>query len=402
MGTRFGLLLAAACLATTIAAAAQASPKPPPNEDCLACHGDATAKRDDGRSIAVDAKRFEGTTHGPMACVDCHQDLAVVTELPHASRLKPVSCASCHDEPQAQYVAGAHGMSRERGQTLAASCADCHGTHDILSASDPQSSTKHLNLPRTCSKCHGNAVIIQRANIQIGDVASQYHDSIHGRAVEKAGLVVAPSCNDCHAHHDVRRRTDPKSLVFRTNVPTTCGKCHAGIGQRFAAGVHAAALGRGGVRAPVCNDCHTAHAIQTVDTESWRLSVTRECGTCHAESQRTFRDTFHGQVTALGFVRVAACADCHGAHDIFPKSDARSTVSPGRLIETCRRCHAGANAGFVQYDPHADRHDKTRSPALYYAAKFMNMLLLGVFLFFGVHTALWLPRGFKARREGRR
>ncbi len=400
MWTRFGFVVAA-CLFAAPAVAGQAD-KPPANDDCLACHGDATAKRDDGRSMAVDAKRFAATTHGPMACVDCHQDLAAVSEFPHPSKLEPVACASCHDDAQKQYGAGAHGVSRERGQTLAASCADCHGTHEILRASDPQSSTNHLNLPRTCAKCHGNASVIQRANIEIGDVASKYHDSIHGRAVEKAGLLVAPTCNDCHAHHDVLRRTDPKSPVFRTNVPATCGKCHAGIRQRYDVGTHAAALGRGSERAPVCTDCHTAHAIQTVDSESWRLSVTRECGTCHVESQRTFRDTFHGQVTSLGFVRVAACADCHGAHDIFAKSDARSKVSQGHLIETCSRCHPGANAGFVQYDPHADRHDKTRSPALYYAAKFMNLLLLGVFLFFGVHTALWLPRGLKARREVRR
>jgi hypothetical protein len=400
MWIRIGLCAVAWLLAGP--AAAGQSPKPPANDDCLACHGDASAKRDDGRSIGVDAKQFQASTHGPMACVDCHQDLAVVTEFPHASTLKPVRCASCHDGPRAQYAAGAHGLSREHGQTLAASCTDCHGTHDILSAADPQSSTNHLNLPRTCGKCHGNPDVITRANIQIGDVASKYHDSIHGRAVEKAGLVVAPTCVDCHGNHDIRRRTDPMSPVFRSNVPHTCGKCHAGIRQRFEAGIHGAALAQGRGRAPVCSDCHTAHGIQTVETEAWRLSVTRECGTCHAESQRTFRDTFHGQVTSLGFVRVAACADCHAAHDIFPKSDARSSVSPGHLVETCSRCHAGANAGFVQYDPHADRHDKTRGAALYYAAKFMNMLLLGVFVFFGVHTALWLPRGMKARREARR
>jgi Cytochrome c7 and related cytochrome c len=400
MWIRIGALVAILWVAA-LPAAGQSPPKPPANDDCLACH-DATAKRDDGRSIGIDAKVFDASTHGPMACVDCHQDLAVVTEFPHASTLKPVSCASCHDGPQAQYAAGVHGQSRERGQTLAASCADCHGTHGILSAANPQSPTNHLNLPRTCGRCHGDAAVIKGANIQIGDVASKYHDSIHGKAVEKAGLLVAPTCGDCHGNHDIRRLTDPKSPVFRTNVPVTCGKCHAGIRQRFDVGVHGAALARGSSRTPVCKDCHTAHAIKTVDTESWRLSVTRECGTCHQESQRTFRDTFHGQVTSLGFVRVAACADCHGAHDIFAKSDARSTVSPGHLIETCSRCHAGANAGFVQYDPHADRLSKTRGAALYYAAKFMNMLLLGVFVFFGVHTALWLPRGMKARREARR
>jgi hypothetical protein len=128
--------------------------------------------------------------------------------------------------------------------------------------------------------------------------------------------------------------------------------------------------------------------------------VIKECGTCHVEAIRTYRDTFHGQVTQLGFVRVAACADCHGAHDIFPKSDPRSMVSPERVVQTCGSCHQGANESFVKYDPHADRHNRERNPLLYWSSKFMETLLLGVFLFFGVHTALWFTRTapFRPRR----
>ena len=55
MWTRFGFLFAV-CLLAAPAAAGEAG-KPPANDDCLACH-DTTAKRDDGRSIAVDAKLF--------------------------------------------------------------------------------------------------------------------------------------------------------------------------------------------------------------------------------------------------------------------------------------------------------------------------------------------------------
>jgi hypothetical protein len=32
----------------------------------------------------------------------------------------------------------------------------------------------------------------------------------------------------------------------------------------------------------------------------------------------------------------------------------------------------------------------------------MKYLLIGVFAFFGVHTALWFPRSVKARREADR
>jgi hypothetical protein len=139
--------------------------------------------------------------------------------------------------------------------------------------------------------------------------------------------------------------------------------------------------------------------VQRADTDRWQLEVMAECGTCHAESVRTYRDTFHGQVTNLGFRRVAACADCHGAHQIFKKSDPRSTISEARRVETCGRCHEGANANFVKFDPHADKHDRARSPELYFASKFMTVLLGAVFVFFGIHTALWFSRAVWLRRS---
>src|SRR5512140_3137970 len=83
------------------AGAEQDAPKPPANEDCLACHGDKDAKRADNTSIYVDAKAFEASKHGPMNCVDCHADLATLKEFPHPDKLKKVDCATCHDGPQA-------------------------------------------------------------------------------------------------------------------------------------------------------------------------------------------------------------------------------------------------------------------------------------------------------------
>jgi nitrate/TMAO reductase-like tetraheme cytochrome c subunit len=392
MWTRICTMLAAGWLIAMPAAAGQSAPKPPANDDCLACHGDSTAKRDDGRTIAVDTKRYEASKHGPMACVDCHQDLATVSEFPHQAKLKPVDCASCHDGPAAKYATGVHGRSREKGQTLAAACGDCHGTHDILGAADAASPTNHLNLPRTCGTCHGDLDIIKRANIEIGDVATRYHDSIHGKALEKSGLTGAPSCVDCHGSHDILRKTALESKVSRANVPLTCGTCHEGILQKYQKGVHAAALKKGDSRAPDCADCHSPHSIQRADTDAWRLAVTGECGTCHVEVVDSFRLTFHGKVTELGFTRVAACADCHGAHDILPASNPASTVSKAHLVETCGACHKGANERFVQYDPHPNPRDYKRSAVLWWANRFYWVLIPGCFGFFGLHSLLWFRR----------
>jgi hypothetical protein len=52
----------------------------------------------------------------------------------------------------------------------------------------------------------------------------------------------------------------------------------------------------------------------------------------------------------------------------------------------------GANASFVQYQPHANARNRKLNPALYFIRLFMNLLLAGVLTFFMIHTILWLIR----------
>jgi nitrate/TMAO reductase-like tetraheme cytochrome c subunit len=378
------------------------APEPPANDLCLACHGDPGATRGNGTPMAVDEKKFGASIHGSLGftCVTCHTDLAKTQDFPHAEKLAPVKCAACHDGAAAAFEKSIHASARrESAGSVAATCVDCHTKHEIRSAKDPESRTYPLNLPATCGRCHGDAKIIKQGNIRIGNVLTLYEDSIHGKAISRSGLLVAANCTSCHGNHDIRKKTDAGSRVFRANIPSVCGSCHEGIKTLYDQGAHGAALAKGQTNGPVCIDCHTAHNIQRIDVTSWRLDVIRECGTCHADKIKTYRDTFHGQVTSLGFVRVATCSDCHGAHDVHPQSDPRSTISDGRRLATCQKCHPEATASFAKYDPHADKHDAARDPFLYYAAIFMKWLLIGTFSFFGIHALAWLPRGFAARRQ---
>ena len=398
-------LLVAAGLAAPVFAQRPAKPSPAPdNAICLACHGGPAATAESGRSIGLDEKKFGASIHGGLglACVVCHADLAKTKDFPHAPKLAPVKCATCHEAAAAAYEKSIHAAARRQNHgSVAATCVDCHSTHEIRQAKDPESRTYPLNLPATCAHCHGDPKIIAEGHIRIGNVADLYKDSIHGRAVSRSGLLVAANCTSCHGSHDIRPKSDPESRVNRANLPSTCGACHEGIKAQYDAGVHGAALAKGMPNAPTCENCHTAHQIQRADVTSWQLDVIRECGTCHVDKIKTYRDTFHGQVTSLGFVRVATCAACHGAHAIHPKSDPNSTVSKEHLLATCQKCHPTATASFASYDPHADKVDRDRNPILFYAATFMKWLLFGVFGFFGLHALLWLPRGVAARRQHR-
>ena len=143
----------------------------------------------------------------------------------------------------------------------------------------------------------------------------------------------------------------------------------------------------------MCSDCHTAHSIEQPTADAFRMQSTPICGNCHKDKFTTYRDTFHSQLGSLGgYVETARCWDCHGAHGILPASDPNSPVAPANLVKTCGRCHAGANASFVQYQPHANARNRKLNPALYFVRLFMNLLLAGVLTFFVIHTILWLIR----------
>jgi predicted CxxxxCH...CXXCH cytochrome family protein len=380
-----------------------AAAAPPTNDDCLTCHAEEV-ERADGRKIAPVGAPFAASIHGEagVSCVDCHADLAKA-ELPHAEKLARVDCSPCHEAEAAKYAKSWHAKALLKSpDAKGAVCSSCHGTHDILPSKDPRSRTNHFNVPATCLACHGNAAIFSATAPQGSGEPSRFGDSIHGAALSKAGLSVAPNCATCHGAHEILRPSNPEARTSRARVPGTCGTCHAKILSEFDTGVHAEAARKGNPRAPVCIDCHSAHEVQLPGTPAWKVEVIKECGTCHAELIETYRDTYHGQVTALGFTRVATCADCHGAHAILAPGDPNSSVSRRRILETCRKCHPTANASFTAYQPHANPHNRKDYPFLYYTAKFMKWLLVGVFSFFGIHTLLWFPRSLQVRRDHRR
>lgn len=373
------------------------SPPAPTNTECLECHDDDAAVRENGTPVVVKGAVFSASIHADVACIDCHEDLAGA-ELPHAEKLAKVTCAACHDEAADLFRRSAHARARAAGSDVAASCVDCHGAHDTKPKTDPESPTHHLKIADTCAKCHGNADIVRKGGMPAG-VTQAFADSIHGRVLAKSGLVVAPTCSSCHGAHDIIDPGDPASRVAATNVVSTCGSCHEGIARQFEGSIHAAVTKAGKAGAPACQTCHTAHGIQRAEDAAFQLSVINQCGTCHDDRIATFRDTFHGQVTALGSRQVAGCADCHGAHGVRPASDPRSPVAPANLVKTCGACHENADANFVQYDPHANKHDRQRNPGLFYASKFMTILLGSVFGFFGIHSALWLGKEIRVKRE---
>jgi cytochrome b subunit of formate dehydrogenase len=368
------------------------------NATCLQCHEvkDLTMTNAAGLTVPlyVDATKLAASVHKGQTCSACHADLT--SEHPDDNvRAKAAQCQQCHEKAAKEYTTSIHSVSHALGASGAADCKDCHGTHEMPTVKQADSPVFKMNLPQTCAKCHSNPGLTREYQMKYPEAASQYLDSIHGRAL-KMGLIVAPSCNDCHGVHDIKRSVDRDSPINHANIAKTCGTCHLRVEEVYARSVHGELLAKGDKRGPVCTDCHTAHAVETPQKGHFKMVSDVSCGKCHEDRLEHYRDTYHGKAMALGNPNVAsdvaACYDCHGHHDMLPSSNPGSRLSRTNILATCQQCHPGATAGFTGYKPHANPLDRKNYPVLNAVFWSMTGLLVGVFAFFGLHTIVWLLR----------
>lgn len=386
------------------------------NDKCLECHSDKdlTAERG-GKEISmfVDEAKFKGSVHNDAGCVDCHQGMD--PEHPDDGKgVAKVDCASCHEEAKDEFAKSIHGATRADGQAAPATCTSCHEKmHEMVPIKHIDSTVSKFNLPNTCGKCHEDEKTADGLGLKNHDAIAHFRDSIHGKSLFKKGLIFAPSCNDCHGVHGIKPGDDADSTTHRSKVTETCSKCHPGVQQVYDKSVHGQLLAKGDEAAPVCTDCHTAHDIEAPGNAHFKSTSDQRCGQCHLDHLDKYHETYHGKAMALGSPGVApdvaACYDCHGHHDVLPVSNPASKLSKENLIGTCKQCHSAAGASFVKYQPHADPHDAKNYPALNKTYWFMTSLLVSVFIFFGIHTLLWVirafieyardPKAFRAARE---
>jgi len=378
---------------------------------CLECHGVNDSgipnNPDIPQNLLVDLEDLRGSIHHTtspgVSCAQCHTGIIRNWQERPCEVVTPkVDCSICHAEVVDQYSTGMHGLMRLDGNENAPDCTKCHGTHGILKKNNPASPTFPKNVPTLCAQCHrkGQPGAVHQEDWDKGIIES-YAMSIHGKGLIESGLVVTAMCTDCHTAHHVLPGVDEDSSVNPKNIPDTCGKCHHGIQEQFEKSIHSRLVNDTDKRLPNCSDCHSSHTIERTDKADFREVITDQCGECHKETVESYFETVHGKASQLADERVALCQDCHGAHGILPPDSLDSTLSVKNVVETCGNCHEGSHRGFTRYLTHATHHDRDKYPVLYWTFKFMTTLLVSVFIFFGIHTLLWLPKSLQAMKHAR-
>ncbi len=372
-----------------------------PNEKCMKCHSNKDlSKTVDGKKISlfVDYNHFKGSVHSNNSCIKCHTNISNSNN-PVCKNSGRVDCSICHQTQVEDYKISIHGQKHFNGDKTAPYCTDCHTSHSTQSKKSQTSPTFSRNVPELCGKCHREGMNIGKAiDEHKKGILTNYKESIHGKGLLQSGLLVTATCVDCHSSHRELPISDPNSTVNPKNVATTCAKCHLGVYEAFKSSIHSPEISKTDKRLPACNDCHFSHEINRVDLNDFRQSISQQCGQCHEEVTKTYFETFHGKVTKLGNEGSAKCYDCHGAHNILPTSDLKSTLNRRNIIETCKKCHPNSNKKFIGYLTHATHHDRDKYPFLYFTFLFMVILLIGTFSFFGLHTLLWFLRLMKEKR----
>jgi cytochrome b subunit of formate dehydrogenase len=430
------------------------------SEDCLGCHADkGLTKQVGGKSVSLytNEAALKASAHRAVDCVGCH---AGIQEVPHPEKLPRPTCQQCHPKAQAAFIqsvhgkpggpgldcqschgshevgpaaaldtgslcgachgeavqayqSSVHGKARASGVKEAANCENCHGaTHAVKSKEDATSPTHRRRMAETCATCHADQTLIEKRRIPIPQAYQLYQRSIHARAVA-AGKPGA-TCDDCHASHDIRPRSDPRSLVYRGNIPSTCGQCHGEESRVFLESVHGVAVRQGNFRSPVCSDCHGEHSVAAAQDPGSRVSVaavSKTCASCHEalavtqtygianDRVASFQDSFHGLAARGGNPAVANCASCHGTHDIRPSTDPRSSIHPANIPATCGACHPGAGENFARGPVHVSVTAQA-NPILFYVQNFYLLMIVGTIGGMAGHNGLDLVR--KLRRDYRR
>ncbi len=215
--------------------------------NCRSCHNkpefDTVAEVNPRPDTVKQLESDRIYAHRSVACVTCHVGDPHKTMAPVTKESIAEACGSCHAQERQEHEQSIHGQSLASGGKDAATCIDCHSTqntpHSIARVLSPDSPAYRGSVASTCAKCHAKTEVMQQYGVPT-EVYKTYTATFHGKAniLSPYEITQHPkaTCVNCHGYHDIKADTDPTSPVAPANLSNTCGGCHPGAGDQFAAG----------------------------------------------------------------------------------------------------------------------------------------------------------------------
>lgn len=205
-----------------------------------------------------------------------------------------------------------------------------------------------------CLRCHNRdktKLLEDGESMSIQVHREDYLASAHGEV----------SCVSCHRAIGNKKHPSKKTNIaissqreYSVEMNESCRKCHREKATQYKGSVHAALIAQGSTEAPVCTDCHSAHAVETM--EDYQVTTGFPCKNCHETIFNAYADSVHGEARINGntirdtHIQSPICSDCHKSHEVT----ALGIGDP--LRDTCIGCHENIVLLHTQWLPNAGTH----------------------------------------------
>ncbi len=169
------------------------------------------------------------------------------------------------------------------------------------------------------------------------------------------------ACTSCHEAIGNRRHPSSKTNTtiarqrdFALEMNESCRKCHAENYAQYEGSIHSSMIAQGSDNAPLCSDCHSAHAIETMTV--YQPDTGFPCKKCHENIFLAYRESVHGTARLTGntirddHIQAPICSDCHSSHEVV-------AMEIGDILRSqCFGCHENVTLLHSQWLPNAGTH----------------------------------------------
>ncbi len=198
-----------------------------------------------------------------------------------------------------------------------------------------------------CLGCHGFAGMETKlgdgSTLQLHIPAELFAKSVHSQN----------TCASCHTNIDPAAHPPEKNDIkdarsFSLTMVQACRGCHTDKFEQWDSSVHAALVRAGNPAAPICTDCHNPHGVIKGAAATVEQAP---CQKCHSEIYTAYLGSMHAQSrlhTKDSYAPI--CADCHSAHAVKPTSLGQGPEA------ACFGCHASVLEAHQKWLPNAALH----------------------------------------------
>jgi hypothetical protein len=198
-----------------------------------------------------------------------------------------------------------------------------------------------------CLGCHDSAGMEKRLGdggiLLLHVPADMFAKSVHSSI----------GCAGCHsdidlAAHPPAEKDIPNARGFSITMTQVCRGCHADKFDQWETSIHAALILSNNPAAPICTDCHNPHVV----IKGAATSIEQiPCKKCHTDIYTAYLGSMHGKARLKSKQSHAPiCTDCHSAHAVQPTSIGQGPEA------ACFGCHAGVLEAHEKWLPNTALH----------------------------------------------